>query len=489
MKSAVTWGAVAAALSLAVPTAPAAAQQPALQGQAQAIVDGVSGEWGVFAWSVDRRVPLISIRAEEPMSPASNNKVFTSIWALDLLGPDHRFPTDLLLAGEVSDGVLRGDVVLRGSGDPAFGYPEFEERPMDPLLRMAERLRALGIRSVQGNVVGDPSAFDTVLVGPSWPNDTGGGAAYYAPRVSGLAFQRNVVYVRPTPVGGRVEVTLDPPVDVIPVTSSARPGSGRAWAVRRPHDDTIEVRGAVSARGNHRFPVGVANPALLTADALRQALLQVGIQVSGRAVVGAAPEDARVVHRHFSIPLGAMIPKLNQESDNFFAEHLWKAAAREAIGVGSYARGGSASALHFMRVTGMPAGQLYQFDGSGLSSHNRASAASLVRALVYAHGRPYSDLFHRSMAVAADRDGTLRRLFVGTAAAGNLHAKTGYINGVRALSGYVRAANGELIAFGFLYNGRNTFGARDAQTELGTLLADYGAGSAAAADEDEEPAP
>lgn len=468
-------------------TGRAPAQQPPLQGPARAIVDGVSGDWGVFAWSVDRGVPLIAIRAEEPMSPASNNKVFTSIWALDLLGPDHRFATELLLSGSVSGGVLQGDVVLRGAGDPAFGYPEYETQAMDPLRRMAERLRAMGIRSVQGNVVGDPSAFDSVLVGPSWPNDTGGGAAYYAPRVSGLAFQRNVVYVKPAPVGGRIEITLDPPVDVIPVTSTARPGSGRAWAVREPNEDTIQVRGAISARGNHRFPVGVSNPALLAAGALRQALLEAGIQVTGGATVGVTPESAEVVHRHYSIPLGAMIPKLNQESDNFFAEHLWKAAVREAIGVGSYARGGSASALHFMRVTGMPAGQLYQFDGSGLSRDNRASAASLVRALVYAHGQPYSDLFHRSMAVAADRDGTLRRLFNGSAAAGNLHAKTGYINGVRALSGYVRAANGELIAFSFLYNGRNTFGARDAQTQLGTLLANYGGGTAPASEDDEEP--
>lgn len=466
---------------LALAPSRTAAQQLPLQAQAQAIVAGTSGEWGVFAWSIDQQRPVISIGAETPLGPASNNKVFTAIWALDVLGPDYRFPTDLLLDGEIRDGVLKGDVILRGSGDPAFGYPDFETETMDPLRRMAERLRSLGVRAVEGNVVGDASAFDTVLVGPGWPGDTGGGAAHYAPRVSGLAFQRNVIGVRAIAAGGQVQITLEPAVDVIPVRSAARPGSGRAWAVRRADSDTIEVRGAVSGRGNQRFSVGVSQPALMAAGALRQALHEAGIQVRGQARIGVAPEGARVVHRHLSIPLGAMIPKLNQDSDNFFAEHLWKAAAHGAIGIGSYARGGSAAALHFMRRTGLPAGQLYQFDGSGLSGHNRASAASLVRALVYAHDRPYSDLFHRSMAVAADRNGTLRRLFVGTAAAGNLHAKTGYINNVRALSGYVRAANGELIAFSFLYNGRNTFGARDTQTELGTLLANYGAGAAAAA--------
>src|SRR5690606_28369641 len=93
--------------------------------------------------------------------------------------------------------------------------------------------------------------------------------------------------------------------------------------------------------------------------------------------------------------------------------------------------------------------------------------------LVYAHGRGYSDLWHRSMAIAADPAGSMSRLYGGTPAAGNLHGKTGFISRVRALSGYVRAANGELIAFSFLYNGPNTNGARAAQEELGVLLAEF----------------
>jgi D-alanyl-D-alanine carboxypeptidase/D-alanyl-D-alanine-endopeptidase (penicillin-binding protein 4) len=462
--------------------APATSQQASLplQARARQIVEGTSGDWGVMAWSVDRRQPLIAIRANEAMVPASNNKVFTAVWALDLLGPDYRFPTDLLISGSIENGVLRGDVILRGSGDPAFGYPEWEDEPMDPLRVMARRLQSMGIRSVQGSVIGDATAFDSTLVGPDWPRDTGGGSAFYAPRVSGLPFQRNVIYIEAEPgAGGGVQITLDPPVRTVPVTSTARAGGGRAWAVREATNDTIEVKGSVSNRLN-RFAVGVAHPAMLAADALRHAMTEVGITVGGATRVGDFPEEARLVHRHLSIPLAAMIPKLNQESDNFFAEHLWKAAAREALGVGSYAAGGPASALHFIRRAGVPAGQVYQFDGSGLSSLNRASANSLVRALVYAHGRPYSASFHSSMAVAADPGGTMRNLFRGTPAADNLHAKTGYISGVRALSGYVRASNGELIAFSFLYNGRNTFGARDTQSKLGELLANYGGTSVAA---------
>ena len=461
-------------------TAPAQSGTPPLQAQAQALLGGAADEWGVMAWSLDRNAPLISINAAVPMIPASNNKVFTAIWALDELGPDHRFSTDLLITGPIENGVLRGDVVIRGSGNPSFGYPPrvatglFIEDPMEPLQNMAQRLAAMGVRSVQGNVIGDATAFDTVLVGPSWPNDTGAGAAQYAPRVSGLPFQRNMIWIEARPGGGgAAEIQMQPPVEVVPVISNVRAGGGRALAVRRPNEDTIRVSGGIG-RGMSRFGVGVADPALMTTDALRQALRLAGIQVSGQAVKGVTPEGAELVHRHLSIPLAEMIPLLNQNSDNFFAEHLWKAAAREAIGKGSYLQGGPASALHFMARAGVTAGSLYQFDGSGLSSHNRATAESLVRVLAYAHSQPYSELFHRSLAVAGDPNGTMNRLYRGTPAEGNLHAKTGFIRGVRTLSGYVRAANGELIAFSFLYNGRNTNGARVIQEDLGVLLANYG---------------
>jgi serine-type D-Ala-D-Ala carboxypeptidase/endopeptidase (penicillin-binding protein 4) len=469
------------ALLASVTVATARAQTPPLQAAAEQIVAGASGDWGVMAWSIDRNAPLIAINAGQALIPASNNKIFTAVWALDLLGPDHRFHTDLLVTGEIEgNGVLRGDVVIRGSGDPGFGNREMHSDPMAPLRTMARQLAARGVRMVEGGVIGDPFAFDTVLVGPAWPGDTGGGSAAYAPRVSGLPFQRNMLWVEAIPGPDGVQIRLEPAVDVIPVVSTVRTGGNRAWAVRQPNQDTIHVRGAISGRGPFRYGIGVSDPALLTAAALRLALQEAGIQVRGPARVGPTPEGARGVHRHVSVPLGALIPRLNQDSDNFFAEHLWKAAAREAVGVGSYSRGGSASALHFMRRAGVPAGELYQFDGSGLSSHSRASANSLVRTLVYAHRAPWSELFHASMAVAADRRGTMSRLYRNSAAAGNLHAKTGFIRGVRTLSGYVRAANGELIAFSFLYNGGNTNGARAVQEQLGILLAEYGRSPAAA---------
>jgi serine-type D-Ala-D-Ala carboxypeptidase/endopeptidase (penicillin-binding protein 4) len=448
-----------------------------LQAEAERIVAGASGEWSVLAWAVERDEPLFAIDANQARILASNTKVFTSIWALEVLGEDHRFPTDLLVTAPIGeDGVLHGDVVLRGSGDPAFGNREFNSDPMAPLRTMARELHARGLRQVQGNVMGDASAFDTVKVGPEWPLDTSGGAAAYAPRVSGLAFGRNLLWVEltPTTAGQAPHIRTEPQMPEIPMHATVRTGGGRAVVTRHPNSDTILVRGGVSGRGPFRYGIGVTQPALLAAGALRQALEEEGIVVHGRAVSGTPTDTAYLVHRHFSMPLLGMVAKLNRDSDNFFAEHLFKAAAAEVIGVGSYTAAGAASALFFIERAGVPYGQIYLADGSGLSRFNHGSAFSLVRALQFAADQPWFGTFDASLAVAGERQGTMRRMFVGTPGYGKVRGKTGFIRGVRTLSGFVESADGEQIAFAFLYNGSNTNGARLVQQELANLLAQHG---------------
>ncbi|HEX5724835.1 MAG TPA: D-alanyl-D-alanine carboxypeptidase/D-alanyl-D-alanine-endopeptidase [Longimicrobiaceae bacterium] len=443
----------------------------ALQAQAEAAVSN-PGEWTILAWSVDRGQTLFAINADQALVPASNNKVFSSIWALELLGPRYRFRTDLLVTGPVEGGVVRGDVVIRGSGDPAFGYPGIDKDPMKSPRAMVQTLVRKGIRVIEGGVLADATVFDSLHYGPDWPKDTGNGAAMYAPTVSGLPFQRNMLWVEMTPGVGK-GYELEPHVPEIPVVNKARPGGGRGFAVRQPGEDTITIKGGISGKGPHRYPIGVANPALLSAAAIRQALVEAGIQVRGPIRLGATPEGAKLVHRHYSITLAEMLDRVNRDSDNFFAEHLWKAACAAAIGQGSYTDGGAASASFFHQRAKVPFGQLYQADGSGLSARNRTSAFAMVNALHYAHRRPYSQVFHESLAIAGDADGSMRRMFNGTPAEGNLHAKTGYIRGVRSLSGFVKTRGGQTVIFSFIYNGRNTSGARGVQIQLGNLLAEY----------------
>lgn len=462
---AVAADAPAAARVRAIPAAAATDASGPLQAQAQAIVGSGEG-WSLMAYSVDRQQTLFAINADQVRIPASNNKVFSTIWALDRLGPAYRFPTDVLAAGAIEGGVLRGDLVLRGSGDPAFGYPEYDRDVMKTPRIMAEALRARGVTRVEGGIIADATIDDGKHHGPHWPQDTGNGAAQYAPTVSGLPFSRNMLWVQIE--NGAVRTT--PQTTEIPVVWTTR--SGRAMAARKPDNDTVIVRGAAGGRGN-RYGVGANEPALLAPAALRQALQEAGITVAGPVRLGKTPAGAKLIHRHYSITLGEMIPQANRHSDNFFAEHFWKAAVARATGEGSYAKGGPASAHFYHDHAGVPYGQLFQADGSGLSADNRTSAYALVSALNWANQQRWSKLFHESLPVAGQPGGTLNRLFVGTPAAGNLHAKTGYIRGVRSLSGFVKTANGELVVFSMLYNGKNTSGARGIQQNLGVLLATY----------------
>jgi D-alanyl-D-alanine carboxypeptidase/D-alanyl-D-alanine-endopeptidase (penicillin-binding protein 4) len=458
------------ALAAAAATAPLARTQASggpLQAQAEAILGGASG-WGVMAWSLDRDEPLFAVNADQAMIIASNNKVFTSVFALDALGADYRFPTDVLVAGELEGGVLRGDVVIRGSGDPAFAYAQYDEDVMQTPRRMAEALARIGVRTVEGGIIADPYVFDRENFGPEWPDDTGMGAARYAPTVTGLPFNRNMLWIRLTPGEGE-GFMREPDAPEIPVVVPA--GASRGYAVRMPLQDTVRVR--TGGPSGERFGIGAYEPAYLAGAALRQALREAGITVRGALRIDHTPEGADLVHRHLSLRLAEMVPQLNEKSDNFFAEHLYKAAVAKATGQGTYTGGPQASAVFFHQRAEVPWGELWQADGSGLSRQNRASPRALIRALAYAHAQPWSEEFHASMAVAGDRQGTMNRMFTTGPAAGNLHAKTGYIRGVRTLSGYVRTAGGENVVFSFLYNGGGTSGARGVQIQLGELLAGW----------------
>lgn len=469
--AALALGLGAAAASMAGAAATQSGTGP-LQARADAIVPNKS-EWTILAWSLDRNAPLFAINADRAKIPASNNKVFSAIWALALLGPDYRFPTDLLVTGPIQNGAVRGDVVIKGSGDPAFGYPSYDRDVMESPRRMAASLKRQGVRVVEGGVVADPYVHDRQNFGPQWPLDTGNGASRYAPTVSGLPFNRNMLWIEMRPGPGGLGYARIPEVPEIPVINNARMGGGRAYAVRKPDEDTVRIRGAVGGRGPHRFGVGAYEPAYLAAAAVRQALREQGIEVRGALRIAPTPRGAALVHRHWSIPLAQIVNELGRHSDNFFAEHVWKAAVAKATGQGTFTAGGPASAVFFHDKAGVPWGHLWQADGSGLSAQNRTTATAMVRSLTWAHKQPWSRQFHESLALAGDRGGTLKNMFTVGPARGNLHAKTGYIRGVRSLSGYVRTAGGETVVFSFIYNGRNTSGARGVQIQLGDLLASY----------------
>jgi serine-type D-Ala-D-Ala carboxypeptidase/endopeptidase (penicillin-binding protein 4) len=347
---------------------------------------------GVCVWNLDAAQLLYARGATTRLAPASNLKLITSASALLNWGPDHRIPTDLYGPDvPVYQGVLYGDVYLKGYGDPSLSTLTYQRHELgittSSFEGFARSLRKRGVRKIKGSVLGDESWFDTVRTGLAWR--------------SGLQLECGAL--------------------------SALTG-----------DEGLH-------NGNR-----VKSPALYAAQLLTQKLKAAGISVTGKPGTGTVPETDKLLKRQFSAPLKKLLKHMNKESDNFFAETLLKGLGKDFAGVGSTRDG-----LRVVRATldtlGLPLEDLTLHDGSGLSYQDRVTPEALVQLLFTMGRRAQTPSYMDSLAIAGV-DGTLAKRMRGTAAAGNAHAKTGTLNIAECLSGYVYSADGRLVGYSILVN-------------------------------------
>jgi D-alanyl-D-alanine carboxypeptidase/D-alanyl-D-alanine-endopeptidase (penicillin-binding protein 4) len=428
--------------------------------------------------SVSRGDTLFNHRGDDAMVPASTMKLFTAALALERLGAEHTFSTDVLRVGAVdAKGTLNGDLVLRGDGDPALSPRFVRGGTAAPMATLAQFTAGAGIRRVTGDLIADGSAFEARRIPEGWLSRYAG-AGYAAP-FSALSLNENIVIIAVTPgSGGRsAAVVLEPATTALTVSSTVRTVAGRGTRIsaRRVGDDRVIVSGTIGARaGTVRYQLVVGDPVQFTAGAYRAALNAQGITVDGAIRVGRTPEKAAVVTSLVSPPLASLVSVMNRESINHYAELLFRNAARGAgrQGVGSAETAGSALREFLSKRVGVEGEAVVAKDGSGLSVLDRVTARSLVQLLAHAHRAPWGSAFHASLPVAGESE-LLRHRMRGTPAQGNLHAKTGTTNDVLGLSGYVTAENGEILAFAFLYNGRDRWHARETIDAMGPTMAAF----------------
>jgi len=446
---------------------------PALLGLRRAIDEllGVEGRgaarWSVLAVSLDRGDTLYARAAHVPLAPASNMKLFTSAAALEYLGPEHRFTTYLLADGPVRDGVLEGNLYLYGTGDPTLGI-RFSEVPALQLRQLADTLAALGVREVRGDVVGDGSYFSGPGTGEGWRPDYLN--AWYATPAGGLSVHENLVrvIVRPGAPGAPPALSFVPGGSGVAVRNEAvTGGAGRVRVARAAYEGPILVTGGQGAgTSSHAVPVGDA--AMYAAALLRDVLLERGFELSGglrstdwgstspltgRKVFAPAlqPDQPQlsVLATVTSGPLLEMLHVINHQSHNFYSEQVFRAVGR-AWGDEGSAHTGAQAVTDLLALSGVDTSTVRIVDGCGLSPLNQVSAGAFVALLAHMANSPHAEAFMATLPVA----GEVRRFrrMGGTQAQGNLRAKTGTINNVSALSGYVTAANGERIAFSIIGN-------------------------------------
>lgn len=435
-----------------------------------------NGNWGAMVVSLTRGDTLFAQNPDARLVPASTMKLFTSAIALDRLGPDHTFSTDVLRDGTLEPGgVVRGNLILRGDGDPSMSPRFVRGGPDASMTLLAQFAAGAGIKHVTGDLIADASAFESRKIPEGWLTRYAG-AGYAAP-FSALSLNENIVIVGVSPGSGTPSVFLEPATSGITVTSAVRvvPGAGASLSIRRVGEDRVLVTGTIGARASaRRYQLVVGDPATFTAGAFRTALAAQGIIIDGEIKLGRTPANANPVTSLPSPPLARLISTMNRESINHFAELLWRDAARGAdrSAVGSAETANSTLQDFLVHKVGASAEAVTATDGSGLSVLDRVTPRSLIQLLSHAHKSSWSSAFHASLPVAGESE-LLRHRMRTTPAQGNLHAKTGTTNEVIGLSGYVTAENGEILAFAFLYNGRDRWHARETIDAMGPTMAAF----------------
>ncbi|MDZ7290959.1 MAG: D-alanyl-D-alanine carboxypeptidase/D-alanyl-D-alanine-endopeptidase [candidate division KSB1 bacterium] len=410
-------------------------------------------------------VKIVSLRTGETLyernadllaHPASNQKLLTSAAALSLLGPAYVFRT--IVACDTTaqmDSVLQGDLYLIGRGNPDLRNED--------LVGLALKLAQIGLREIRGNLVCDDFYFDDVRWGSGWMWDDD--PAYYAPRISALTVNDNIVVVRVTPakeIAKPASVQIDPSNDHVTLVNTSVTVKRRAqidslglphlnitrkW---QEHENTILVEGAIAQdESPQEEELNVLEPEIYCGRLFRDALQHAGITVRGTVQRGLAPAKTKILAEHRA-PIMPVLINLNKISDNLTAELFLKTIGAEKLGrPGTWAKGVRVT-RQFLASVGVDTSAVYNVDGSGLSHLNLITPANIVNLLV-AMWKNFAvrNEFAASLPIAGV-DGTLRRRMKGTPAEGVLHAKTGTISAVSTLSGYTTTADGEELAFSMM---------------------------------------
>jgi D-alanyl-D-alanine carboxypeptidase/D-alanyl-D-alanine-endopeptidase (penicillin-binding protein 4) len=394
------------------------------------------------------------------LMPASNTKLLTSTAAMSVLGPDYRFPTDVLTDGAQHGAVLHGDLYLRGSGDPTILAGDYD--------KLAAQLAGAGIKRVTGKLVADDTRFDDDRLGRGWAWDDE--SDYYNAQISALSLAPNTDYdtgttiVNITPgaaAGDPAKVTLTPPNHYVHLhvsTTTGAAGSDSTVSVDRAHGtNDVTVSGSIPADADtDQEWVTVWDPTAYAASVFRDALTAHGIAVTGPTSEGrATPDGAKTLATHQSMTLKDLYIPFLKLSNNMHAEILTKAMGVRTAGKGTW-DAGLAAVEKYVKGLGVDPSQYRQVDGSGLSRMDNIPASVIAQVLVKARKEPWFADFYNGLPVACDParfvGGTLRSRMCNTPAALNARGKTGSLTGASSLSGYVTTADGRDLVYSILLN-------------------------------------
>jgi len=387
------------------------------------IVDIISGipastKMAIMIYDPLTQDTLVSINHTETMIPASNTKLFTTATALELMGGDYLLSTKILSDDDgLSDGIIEGNLYIQGFGNPTFSTEDLEE--------LINQLYQSGLRKITGNVVGDDTYFDDVYSRDDWISEER--ANVKLPPISALVIDRN-----------RTIVTK-------------------------------------KRKGRYRnYFVNVDNPPLFAAKKLREKLIAYGVEVGGQSISGQTVDDAKPLVES-SIELRELLKEINKSSDNFYAECLFKTLGSAYSGQQGNSFFSTQAILNYIEDNSIYSIGTKIVDGSGISRFDQVTAGALIGLLekVYFNIKQFDDFFN-SLSIAGV-DGTLKKRMIGTSAENNFRGKTGTLNGVCSLAGYVTTADEDdlivCMMFEFTTGGANKY--KNIQDRIIEILAGW----------------
>ncbi len=423
--------------------------------------------------AVDGRPILLSHREHAAMNPASVMKLVTSEAALDLLGPAFRFHTDVLLDGALKDGVLEGNLVLRGGGDPKLTY--------DRLWQMLHRLRARGLREIRGDVIVDRGYFAPETYDAAAFDERPLRAYNVAP--DALLVNFGAIDFTFVPGDEAVSVVAEPDLPNVQVTSRLRLASGSCGAWRHDvrfdvHEEgmvaTVAFTGAYPQDcGEQGWPLAVFDAHRYFESLFRWLWSEAGGKLAGKVRDGATPAGARLFYRERSQPLALLLRDMNKYSNNVMARNLFLALSAEPNGGGGNIAQSAQVVRHWLAAKGIDAPELALENGSGLSRGERVSAATLAALLRAAWASDSMPELAASFPIFAV-DGTFKD-HEGVQSQGHAHVKGGTLDGVQSLAGYVLDRAGRRWIVVMLVNHPNANRAQDALDALVEWVSERGA--------------
>ena len=420
--------------------------------------------WSFLATYADAKDTIAKFNEQMALPPASVMKVVTTSAALQILGNDYTFKTRLYIHGKITeDGILNGDLVIRGGGDPTLGSEKWKESIQDTLLMNIFRLlRAQNIKMINGNIIADASAFEELMAPPGW--NWGDIGNYYGAGPSGLTICDNLVmYCFKSGKAGEPTklFRMVPDVKDMQIRNYVTAGGtgDNAYVFGSEYASLRYIRGTIPANSDSFCVKGnMPDPPKFAGAMMKEFLEKMNLPVMGKimtdreldSVINYKNTGFIEIGKVESPHLSSIVSVVNMFSNNLYAEHVHKAISAYKTGLGSN-NSSNTIITNYWVGKGLDAGALFISDGSGLSRSNAISMANLVKILDITSKDKTGEAFRKSLPIAG-QTGTLRNLCKGTKAQGNLMAKSGTMSRIKAYAGYVKTAGGRPVVFAMTFN-------------------------------------